>query len=67
VLGEIFSLHRVLLALLFAVIAANVAIAANAPLMVTPGQFNVSATGAATYNIPISVPPVHPVSCRRCF
>ncbi|HET7085144.1 MAG TPA: FG-GAP-like repeat-containing protein [Rhizomicrobium sp.] len=51
------SLHRYLLGLLFAVIVVDVAIAANPPLMVTPGQFSVSSTGAATYNIPIAVPP----------
>lgn len=27
------------------------------PMMVTPGQFGVSSTGAATYNIPIAPPP----------
>jgi Salmonella virulence plasmid 65kDa B protein len=31
--------------------------AASAPAMVTPGNFNVSTTGAATYSIPIAVPP----------
>ena len=33
------------------------AMAANAPPMTAPGQFNVGATGAANYSIPISVPP----------
>ncbi|HEX4860971.1 MAG TPA: FG-GAP-like repeat-containing protein, partial [Rhizomicrobium sp.] len=33
------------------------AIAAAPPPMTTPGQFSVSATGAATYSIPIIVPP----------
>jgi RHS repeat-associated protein len=34
------------------------ALAANAPpAMIAPGQFNVSATGAATYTMPIAVPP----------
>ncbi|MGH6873056.1 MAG: FG-GAP-like repeat-containing protein, partial [Rhizomicrobium sp.] len=31
--------------------------AANAPAMIVPGQFNVGATGAFTYTIPIAVPP----------
>lgn len=33
------------------------AFAASAPAMLTPGQFNVTASGAFTYNIPIAVPP----------
>jgi RHS repeat-associated protein len=38
--------------------AADVANAANSPpAMIVPGQFNVSATGAASYSIPIAVPP----------
>ena len=36
----------------------SIAEAADAPpAMIVPGQFNVSATGAATYTIPIAVPP----------
>ena len=31
--------------------------AGSPPAMITPGQFNVSANGAATYSIPIAVPP----------
>ena len=27
------------------------------PAMIVPGQFNVGATGAATYTVPIAVPP----------
>src|SRR5580704_11183622 len=42
----------------FLILVASAAQAANAPpAMIVPGQFNVSATGAATYTIPISVPP----------
>ena len=46
---------------LLGVIACSFSTEANAanspPAMIVPGQFNVSATGAATYNIPIAVPP----------
>jgi RHS repeat-associated protein len=46
---------------LLSVITCSLATEANAanapPAMIVPGQFNVSATGAATYNIPIAVPP----------
>src|ERR1700739_585280 len=31
--------------------------AASPPPMTTPGQFGVGATGAATYSVPIAVPP----------
>ena len=43
--------------LLLLLLCGGEARAANAPpLMVTPGQFSVSSTGAGTYNIPISDP-----------
>jgi len=32
-------------------------LAASAPAAITPGQFNVTGTGAFTYSIPIAVPP----------
>jgi RHS repeat-associated protein len=45
-------------ALLSGLFASDRASAADAPpLMTVPGQFNVSASGAATYSIPIAVPP----------
>ena len=31
--------------------------AASAPAMITPGKFDVTASGAATYSIPIVIPP----------
>jgi RHS repeat-associated protein len=55
--AETISLRRIFVGLLFAVLAIDVAIAANPPLMVIPGQFSVSSTGAATNSIPIMVPP----------
>src|ERR1700754_2589441 len=39
------------------VLSAPLAQAADAPAMTVPGKFDVSATGAATYSIPIAVPP----------
>ncbi|HEY2010592.1 MAG TPA: FG-GAP-like repeat-containing protein [Rhizomicrobium sp.] len=51
-----FATVNLLLLLLF--LSGGGARAANTPpLMVTPGQLSVSSTGAATYTIPISVPP----------
>lgn len=55
--SELASLRWFFLALLFVLLAAREAAAANAPPMIIPGQFDVSATGAATYTIPIVVPP----------
>ncbi|HTQ13589.1 MAG TPA: FG-GAP-like repeat-containing protein, partial [Rhizomicrobium sp.] len=48
---------RVLSAAIPALFVASTAEAANAPAMIVPGQFNVGATGAFTYTIPIAVPP----------
>src|SRR5437868_995922 len=40
------------------ILSGSASIAAGAPPEMTlPGQFNVSSTGAATYSIPIEVPP----------
>lgn len=45
------------LTLVFLAALVRPADAAETPLMTVPGQFNVSASGAATYSIPIQAPP----------
>ena len=55
------GLRSLAMAGLFALVSGlfllSAAQAANTPAMIVPGQFNVSATGAFTYTVPIAVPP----------
>ncbi len=47
----------VVFAIIIALVSAVGALAADAPAMVVPGQFNVGASGAFSYTIPIAIPP----------
>jgi RHS repeat-associated protein len=57
-IGTLIRASRSYFAILLGLIlTATSAMAAGPPPMTTPGQFGVSATGAATYSVPIIVPP----------